>query len=370
MLSRAVMRTSVRVRAALAALGVSLVALSLLVTGGPAMADPQPPRTVDEAKALVNKLSDEAASIDQDYVAAQERLAVSQKKLKQDQADLDKQAAQVEALRKQVAQIALANFQQSSSTSTAVMMLTSDPADFIAQLTTVQQVSANQLDQLQRFGQEQATFNDLKLAAENQVAASTQAKKDMADARAKSDAKLAEAKKVLASLTAAQQAAIAAQQAAEQRAAAATARTAQEATTTDRTTRTSRDENRSSATTTTVPVSGRAAIAVRFALAQVGKAYVYAGNGPNAYDCSGLTSQAWLRAGVHLPRTSQSQFHVGTFVPESQLQPGDLVFYYGGISHVGMYIGNGMIVHAANYRTGVTTAPLHSMPYMGARRPG
>jgi len=116
------------------------------------------------------------------------------------------------------------------------------------------------------------------------------------------------------------------------------------------------------------PSSNAAAVALAFALAQVGKAYVWGGNGPNAYDCSGLTTAAYKQAGITIPRTSYSQFNVGTPVTLAQLKPGDLVFYYAGISHVGMYIGNGRIVHAANPTSGVTTASVTSMPFEGGRR--
>jgi cell wall-associated NlpC family hydrolase len=119
-----------------------------------------------------------------------------------------------------------------------------------------------------------------------------------------------------------------------------------------------------------VPASGRAAAAVKYALAQVGDAYVYGATGENAFDCSGLTMRAWAQAGVGLPHSSSAQFSSGPRVAASDLQPGDLVFYYSPISHVGIYIGNGMIVHAANPRTGVAVAGLHSMPYVGAVRPG
>lgn len=80
--------------------------------------------------------------------------------------------------------------------------------------------------------------------------------------------------------------------------------------------------------------------------------------------------RAWGNAGVSLPRTSQAQFGAGSSVATSGLQPGDLVFYYSGISHVGMYIGKGMIVHASNPRTGVKVSPVDSMPVAGARRVG
>ena len=98
-------------------------------------------------------------------------------------------------------------------------------------------------------------------------------------------------------------------------------------------------------------------------MAQVGDAYVYGAAGPNAFDCSGLTMMAWAQAGVGLPHSSSAQFGSGPHISASDLQPGDLVFYYSPISHVGMYIGNGLIVHAANPGAGVAVAGLFSMPY-------
>ena len=115
------------------------------------------------------------------------------------------------------------------------------------------------------------------------------------------------------------------------------------------------------------PSSNAAKVALAFALAQVGKAYAWGGSGPNAYDCSGLTTAAYKKAGITIPRTSYGQWTIGTPVSLANLQPGDLVFYYSGISHVGMYIGNGRIVHAANPTSGVTTASVTSMPFQGGR---
>lgn len=120
--------------------------------------------------------------------------------------------------------------------------------------------------------------------------------------------------------------------------------------------------------TTTGPTATAASTAVSFATAQVGKAYAWGGNGPNAYDCSGLTTAAYKAAGIAIPRTSYSQFTVGTAVTLANLRPGDLVFYYSGISHVGIYIGNGRIVHATNPTRGVVTDSVTSMPFMGGRR--
>jgi cell wall-associated NlpC family hydrolase len=115
--------------------------------------------------------------------------------------------------------------------------------------------------------------------------------------------------------------------------------------------------------------SSAAQAAVNTALAQVGDRYAYGATGPNAFDCSGLTSFSYKAAGVSLPRTSRAQSTVGTPVSKANLQPGDLVFFYSPVSHVAMYIGNGQIVHALNSRKPVQVMNLDSMPsYAGARR--
>ncbi len=86
--------------------------------------------------------------------------------------------------------------------------------------------------------------------------------------------------------------------------------------------------------------------AVDFAMAQVGKPYVYGSGGPNSYDCSGLTSAAWRAGGIALPHNAAAQYGYGTHIAESALQPGDLLFFYHPISHVTIYIGNGLMVSA------------------------
>ena len=110
--------------------------------------------------------------------------------------------------------------------------------------------------------------------------------------------------------------------------------------------------------------------AVAYAKSKVGNAYVYGAAGPSAFDCSGLTMAAWSQAGVSLPHSSSAQYSSGPHISESELQPGDLVFYYSPISHVGMYIGDGQIVNALNPGAGVQISGLHDMPYVGAVRPG
>ncbi|NJP14538.1 glycoside hydrolase [Streptomyces thermoviolaceus subsp. thermoviolaceus] len=110
--------------------------------------------------------------------------------------------------------------------------------------------------------------------------------------------------------------------------------------------------------------------AVAFATAQIGKPYVWGAAGPNSFDCSGLTSQAWAAAGHPIPRTSQEQWRQLPHVNMDQMRPGDLVIYFTDASHVGMYIGGGEIVHAPRPGRTVTTAPVASMQILGVVRPG
>ena len=112
-----------------------------------------------------------------------------------------------------------------------------------------------------------------------------------------------------------------------------------------------------------------AQIAVDAALAQQGKPYVWGGTGPGGYDCSGLTSSAYKAAGITIPRTSKAQATAGVPVDKANLQPGDLIFFYSPVSHVGMYIGNGQMVHSSTFGQPVKVAPVDSMKgYNTARR--
>ena len=126
------------------------------------------------------------------------------------------------------------------------------------------------------------------------------------------------------------------------------------------------------AAVTAAPVAAptqAAQTAVDTALAQQGKPYVWAGAGPNSYDCSGLTQFAYAAAGISLPHSSSMQSTMGTPVAYADLQPGDLVFFYTPVSHVGMYIGNGQMVHAGTSGDVVKVVNLAGMPdFNSARR--
>lgn len=119
-----------------------------------------------------------------------------------------------------------------------------------------------------------------------------------------------------------------------------------------------------------VASSGPGAVAADFACAQLGKPYVWGANGPDAYDCSGLTQQAWAAAGVALTHYTGAQWNEGQPVSRAEAVPGDLVFFYSDLSHMGLYVGGGMMVHAPRPGEVVQMQNIDVMPIAGFRRPG
>ena len=113
---------------------------------------------------------------------------------------------------------------------------------------------------------------------------------------------------------------------------------------------------------------GAATTAVQAALTRIGSPYSWGGSGPNAFDCSGLVMWAYQQAGINLPHSSQAMASGGTPVSTDAMQPGDLVTYYGDASHVGMYIGDGMMVHVSTYGVPVRVAPVNNAPIHNVRR--
>ncbi|RBY81613.1 NlpC/P60 family protein [Geodermatophilus sp. TF02-6] len=107
---------------------------------------------------------------------------------------------------------------------------------------------------------------------------------------------------------------------------------------------------------------------VEAALAQVGKPYVWGSSGPDGFDCSGLTSFAYAAAGITLPHSSRAQSQLGVPVARSALQPGDIVYFYSPVSHVGIYLGDGQMVHARTFGVPVAVTSVDMAGYAGARR--
>ena len=114
---------------------------------------------------------------------------------------------------------------------------------------------------------------------------------------------------------------------------------------------------------------GGAAAVIRYARAQVGKPYVWGADGPSSFDCSGLTMMAWAQAGVSLPHSAAAQSTIGRRVSRSELQPGDLIFRYSPISHVALYVGNGMQIAATHTGSTVKVQDAFQGPIVAYSRP-
>lgn len=339
---------------------LSLGVTAALVAGTGQSAQAEPPLTIAEAKARIAQLETDASAIDQEYVEVKDQLDKGRARLKLKQADLEAQADKVRKLKLQVGQVALAQFQNRNLDTAAQLIVTPDTEGFLSQISTVEKVSENQNSVLQDYQQEQASLTETEFSAKTDLAALTEQEKQLKDLRTASDKKIAEAKSVLAKLSADQRRKIADE---EKRAADDSRKQAEHGTSKTKSKSSNDDPPAASG-------SGKGARALAFARAQLGKPYRFSAAGPDAYDCSGLTSAAWKSVGVSLPRSSRSQYGAGSYVSRGNLQPGDLVFFYSPISHVALYAGNGQVIHAPHPGGHVEYIKMSYMPYAGARRPG
>lgn len=379
-------RLSKIARTSIAGAALAAVTLTLSPVGPAAFAEPdEKPETVAEAKSLVQELRQKSAAYDQKYVAAQEKYEKAKKSLASKKRDLAEQQAEVDELRKAVAAIALAQYQSRGVDTTTKLIVSPSPEALLRDLGLQQRMSVRQRTTLQDYQTELANLADLRRSAETDSTAMEKALTEMDEARKESKSKLSEAERILQQLTEEQRRRLEAQRRAEAEQARRAAEAAEQEQQQDqqeqarqddgerRTTSNSRSNERKSTSEksepkkTSVPVSGRAAAAVASAKSKLGAPYVYGGTGPG-YDCSGLTMTSWAAAGVSIGRTTGAQWAGLQPISRGQLKPGDLVFYYSGISHVGMYVGNGTIIHAPNSTTVVKYAPIDMMPVAGYRR--
>ena len=319
-----------RTASVLATLCITAVTGSVFVAS-PTFAEPD----VDDVQARVDTLYEKAEQASERYNDAKLELERAQKRLGALRADLDRQREKFEAVRREMAASVVSQYQGQALSTTTRVLLADDPDAFLDQVATVSGFNDQQSEMMADFAVQAQQLEMREAAAKRELDRIAKTKKTLGQEKAEIDEKAEEAEELLDRL--------------EARAA---------------------PVSRSSERLPNVPVSGRAGAAVSYALAQVGDAYVYGATGPSAFDCSGLTMMAWAQAGVSLPHSSSAQMGSGSPVSQSDLQPGDLVFYYSPVSHVGIYIGNGQIVHASNPSTGVQVSPVFSMPYSGAVRPG
>lgn len=366
--------------------GVAFAAITgAILLGTVASVDPgaqAAPDPIDQAKVRLAQLDEQTSKVQEDYTEAQAALDKAQKDLDRSQRDLKTQSDKVATMRKALGRVALSDYQSGGGVSMTTQLVASgDSGQFLSKLATIQNVTERTSVQFQDFQAEQARLKSMKSQAEADRATIESQRNQQAKLLADAKKKEQEAKQVVDRLTAQQRAELKRQQAAEAQAAAAHAVSRSAGRPTDQQSalgQPSSSSTQASQTGSQVPipdpshgVSSRAQSALSFALAQLGKPYIWGGTGPTDYDCSGLMMASWGKAGVSLPRTAAAQYAAGTPVSTSDLQPGDLVFFYPGITHVGMYIGDGKFIHASSPRTGIKVSVLAQQPsYQGARRFG
>ena len=285
-------------------------AAALAVIGGlfvlpSAGADPAvTPKDVEAAFHKAEAMNEQVNQLDVQAKQTQSEIDDITGDINRDLVDYNRQKADLGA--------AIAQQQMDAPLGPSVNLLSSgDPDEFLAGLGAVQALNSTRADALEKFGETSKELKNRRAQLQDRKAELAAARKDADAKRDKIRKQYADAKAELARLTAAQQAQF----------------------------------NASDTTMPEVDASGRAKTAINFALAQLGDPYVYGGTGPNSWDCSGLIMKAWAAAGVSLPRVVGPQMAATTRVPMNALQPGDLVAY-GDMSHIGMYIGGGRVVHA------------------------
>lgn len=315
--------------------GLATAAVVGIVPTTPTYADPD----IDDVQAKVDRLYHQAEKANERYLDAKMELADLDKQLRRLKTDQKRQQTKLDQARGQVEDSIVRQYQGANLSAVGEVVVSDDPSAFLSQLSTMSAYNNLQTQRFKKFSTELEALEIRREAAQKQADKIAKVKAKLGKDKRIVDDKLDEAEELLGDLEAEER---------EQ----------------------FMPPSRGDQPLPNVPASGRAKVAVDYALAQVGDSYVYGAEGPDAFDCSGLTSAAWAQAGVALSRSSSSQMGDGAPVSQSDLMPGDLVFYYDPVSHVAMYIGGGQIVHAANPSKGVRIDPIDLMPYSGAVRPG
>ena len=317
-----------------------------LATVFPAAASPSKPSPIgpggDAApvKTHIAALYRQAEQLTQNYDAAQEEAAkltiavqLSQGRLEAGRVDYAKQQS---ALGK----MASSQYEAGGLDDSLALMLADRPDSYLGNAAVADRVSQDQVERVSAAIEDQRSLIQLQRTAADQLAALAQARLQATADRRDVATQLRQAQALLDTLTAPQRHAVAF---AEEGADGSAGETAM-------------------AGLSSLPPSARARAAIEAAYADLGKPYIYGAEGPDAFDCSGLIQRVWRQAGVELPRTSSEQAQVGQRVPLTAIQPGDLVIYYAGRGHVGLYVGDGKIIHAPHPGGNVRVAPLMSMP--------
>ncbi|KOT95148.1 glycoside hydrolase [Streptomyces sp. NRRL F-4711] len=344
---------------ALATAALTSVAL-LSQTAHATPSDDRP--TLEEVQKKVDDLYRQAGSATEKYNAAKEKTSKQRKKVDDLLDDVARRTQKLNDARDELGSFASAQYRTGASVpETATLLLADSPQDYFDQNQLMDRLTGRQKSAVDDYVTQQSETMKKRREATESLETLTASQNDLRTAKATVQKKLATARELLSELTAEEKARLAAiekkkQEEAERKAAELAKKQEAERERQAEAARKQESGTGSPGTSTGTGSSGpstpetsngtQAEKAIAFARAQIGKPYVWGATGPGSYDCSGLTQAAWKAAGVTLPRVTYDQVNAGTTVPVSQAQPGDLVFFYDDISHVGLYIGDGMMIHA------------------------
>ncbi|MGW0563692.1 NlpC/P60 family protein [Streptomyces sp. NPDC003016] len=339
---------------------VLVCALAVPALPGQAYADPRPPRSeqrLQEVRGEIDALYRKAAAATDAYNLAEERAEKQSSEVEELAEEIVKGEKHIERLKKRVGAEASARYRSGGLPPEAHLMLSNDPQHFLdgaSRILEGQQAAKSLIAELSRAQDDLEAYTQ-DATSQWKKLESHRKKKEAAKKEIKKQISAAE--KLEATLEKEERARLLRMEQEAQRA----AQTAW------------LDSGALKATGDTAARGGEATrdgeAAVAYAMAQIGKPYVWGAEGPGSFDCSGLTAQAWRAGGRAIPRTSQEQWRQLPRVDVKDMRPGDLIVYFDDASHIGMYLGDGTMVHAPRPGRDVTVAGAGSMPILGVVRP-
>ncbi|MFD3739210.1 NlpC/P60 family protein [Streptomyces sp. NPDC058629] len=379
----------------------ALASVTLLSTQSATAAPSEPKPAIEDVQKKVDELYRQAGSATQQYNRAKAASTAQRTKVDTLLSDVAKRTEKINEARRELGSFAAAQYRTGGITPTATFFLADDPQAYFDQSRLMSRSTERQQKAVDDFRTQQAAASKQRAEAVKSLESLTETQTTLRSSKQKVQNKLTEARSLLAKLTAEEKARLAelerkkeaeakekAEKLARRQAAEAKEREAAEEKAREEAAKESGGDSGSGSDsgtgTGTSPGSGtdtgtgtgtdgsyaaKAEKVLAFARAQIGKPYVWGASGPASYDCSGLTQAAWREAGVTLPRTTWDQVKAGTRVATSDLQPGDLVFFYDDISHVGIYKGDGMMIHAPKPGANVREESIYYMPIYGSVRP-
>ncbi|MFF4112248.1 C40 family peptidase [Streptomyces sp. NPDC001714] len=310
----------------------------------------EPQLTPAQVKAKVDQLYQEAEAATQKYDGAKDKADTAQRRLKSLQDETARAQEKLNSARDALGSIAAAQYRDGGIDPSWQLALSSDPDQYLDNAAFAERAGDRQAGAVARVRQQLREIEQLRGAAHVRLTSLRSRQAELRREKTAINGKLSEARQLLDRLSPQQRAAVAADDG------------------TGRASRSASDARAPLAAGDVAATDSRAAAAVAYAYSKLGSPYVWGATGPDAFDCSGLAQAAYRSAGVSIPRTTYAQINAGRRVSRSELQPGDLVFFYSGISHVGIYIGNGQMIHAPNPSAPVRIAPIDEMPFAGATR--